>query len=199
MMRRLFFRLSTLAFFGLCSCAPRSTFILLPSDDGRPSAIVVATKTGEQVLDRPYQMTSVTDGNAAPAPPTGVSPEEISHRYGTLLAGLPSPPEHFILYFVNESTLTPDSQALLPDILRAVRTRHSTDISIIGHTDTSGSADYNYRLSRARAEEVATMLVAAGVTRETIQVDSHGEANLLIPTPDNTTEPRNRRVEVTVR
>ena len=35
--------------------------------------------------------------------------------------------------------------------------------------------------------------------RDLIEVRSHGETELLVPTPDNTDEPRNRRVEVKVR
>jgi outer membrane protein OmpA-like peptidoglycan-associated protein len=43
------------------------------------------------------------------------------------------------------------------------------------------------------------LLVAAGLDETAIVVVSHGEAQLLIPTPDNTYEPRNRRVLITVR
>lgn len=183
----------------ICGCAPRSTFILLPSDDGRTSAIVVANHGGEQILDRPYQTTSVSEDGTPPSPAKTVSPEDINRQFSGLLATLPTPPQRFILHFVSDATLTPESQALLPEILEAIRARKSRDVSIIGHTDTSGSADYNYKLSRSRAEEVAAMLVALGMSGAIIQVDSHGENNLLFPTPDNTTEPRNRRVEVTVR
>ena len=43
------------------------------------------------------------------------------------------------------------------------------------------------------------LLVAAGLDAALVEVASHGESNPLVPTPDNTAEARNRRVEVTVR
>ena len=46
---------------------------------------------------------------------------------------------------------------------------------------------------------VRGLLVSRGASGEILQVTSHGEKNLLVSTPDETEEPRNRRVEVTVR
>ena len=51
----------------------------------------------------------------------------------------------------------------------------------------------------ARAERVRDLLIAEGLDPTLIEVDSHGENNPLIPTADEIAEPRNRRVEVTVR
>ena len=45
----------------------------------------------------------------------------------------------------------------------------------------------------------ADKLKAAAAEAVHLDITSHGERNLLVPTPDNTAEPRNRRVEVTVR
>jgi outer membrane protein OmpA-like peptidoglycan-associated protein len=70
---------------------------------------------------------------------------------------------------------------------------------VVGHTDTVGSEADNAALAMQRAETVRDLLVKDGLDPKMIEVDSHGEKNLLIPTPDNTDEPRNRRVEVTVR
>ena len=46
---------------------------------------------------------------------------------------------------------------------------------------------------------LVAVLVSAGLSLGQIEVGSHGESNLLVPTADNVNEPRNRRVEVTVR
>ena len=56
-----------------------------------------------------------------------------------------------------------------------------------------------HELALKRATTVRDLLVAAGFDGSTIEVTSHGEADLMIPTPDETPEPRNRRVEITVR
>jgi outer membrane protein OmpA-like peptidoglycan-associated protein len=50
-----------------------------------------------------------------------------------------------------------------------------------------------------RASSVRDLLVKAGLNPSTIDVTSHGEGDPLVRTPDNRAEPRNRRVEITVR
>lgn len=72
----------------------------------------------------------------------------------------------------------------------------NTQILVWGHTDTAGPADYNQRLSERRAEAVADYLESRGVTRDRMAVRGFGETQLAVPTPDNTPEARNRRVEI---
>jgi len=73
------------------------------------------------------------------------------------------------------------------------------EVVVIGHTDTMGSAKANIALGMRRANSVRDILVNAGLAPSTVEVTTHGEADLLVKTPDNTPEPRNRRVEITVR
>jgi outer membrane protein OmpA-like peptidoglycan-associated protein len=73
------------------------------------------------------------------------------------------------------------------------------DISVVGHTDTVGDKRYNYQLSLKRAMTVSALLTAKGVAPSIIDTASHGKDNPLVPTGDQVPEPRNRRVEVTVR
>jgi outer membrane protein OmpA-like peptidoglycan-associated protein len=72
-------------------------------------------------------------------------------------------------------------------------------VTIIGHTDTMGDASANLALGLKRAMSVRTLLLEAGIDQATIDVTSHGEVDLLIRTPNDTPEPRNRRVEIAVR
>jgi outer membrane protein OmpA-like peptidoglycan-associated protein len=95
--------------------------------------------------------------------------------------------------------LTAQSQALVPEILKTVKSRDVPDIIVVGHTDTSGASDANVALGLKRATMVRNLLVAAGLDAALIEVTSHGEADPLVKTPDNTLEPRNRRVEIAVR
>jgi peptidoglycan-associated lipoprotein len=62
-----------------------------------------------------------------------------------------------------------------------------------------GDRKANLALGLKRANTVRAILASAGLAQDTIEVTSHGEADLLVKTPDNTPEPRNRRVEITVR
>ena len=70
-------------------------------------------------------------------------------------------------------------------------------VTIQGHTDRSGAAAYNLRLSLRRADEVRALLIAAGVPPGRIAVSAAGERRLRAPTPDNVAHRDNRRVEVT--
>ena len=55
------------------------------------------------------------------------------------------------------------------------------------------------RLDIPRARAVRTLLLKVGLDAKLIEIESHGERDLLRKTPDNTAEPRNRRVEITIR
>ncbi len=70
-------------------------------------------------------------------------------------------------------------------------------IKVVGHTDTSGSADLNAKLSKARAASVIASLVEAGVSSDVIDQDASGEGSLAVATPDGTREANNRRVVIT--
>ena len=95
--------------------------------------------------------------------------------------------------------LTEESRALLPQILQSVQGRRGVEVAVVGHTDTSGTAESNYELGLKRAETTRGILIDAGFDPALIEVTSHGEGNALVKTPDETLEPRNRRVEITVR
>jgi outer membrane protein OmpA-like peptidoglycan-associated protein len=73
------------------------------------------------------------------------------------------------------------------------------EVSVVGHTDTTGTSRSNVELGMKRGIMVQGLLVQAGLNSSAIEVTSHGEAVLLVTTPDETYEPRNRRVEITIR
>lgn len=62
-----------------------------------------------------------------------------------------------------------------------------------------GDDEANVQLGLTRARTVANLIGTAEISAARVSIESHGEKNLLIPTPDKTDEPRNRRVEVIVR
>src|SRR5262249_27739925 len=113
---------------------------------------------------------------------------------------LPPAPRHFTLYFEFESeTLTEESGKLVPEILAAMKPLAAPEVVVIGHTDTMGDAKSNVGLGLKRAMSVKNVLVSAGIAPSMIEVSAHGEAVLLVKTGDNVVEPRNRRVEISVR
>ena len=129
-----------------------------------------------------------------------LTPEEVKNLFGDALSALPPPPRRFTLYFRFESDeLTDQSQALIPEILGAVKEHAVQDVVVIGHTDTMGTQQANFGLGLKRATMVRNLLVKAGLDGSTIDVTSVGELDLLVKTADETPEPRNRRVDIAVR
>jgi len=141
-----------------------------------------------------------TGTNAAPGPAATLTDAEVQRYFAAALAALPPSPKHFTLQFKFESdTLTDASAALVPQILSAVKVLAVPEVVIVGHTDTMGDRKSNVALGLRRAWAVRGILVQAGLSQELIEVTSHGEGDPAIKTRDNTPEPRNRRVEITVR
>lgn len=129
-----------------------------------------------------------------------MSEEDVKRLFGDALAALPPAPRDFTLHFQFESdALTEESTALVPEILRTVKELSVPEVVAVGHSDTMGDPRANLALGLKRAISVRDILIEAGLAPSTIEVTSHGEADLLVKTPDNIPEPRNRRVEITVR
>lgn len=104
------------------------------------------------------------------------------------------------LYFLLDKTeFTAESAIDSHEIYQEILKRNPTEIMISGHTDTSASNSYNDELSRRRAERVKQDLIEIGVAEDTISISSEGEYRLLVTTPDETVEVRNRRVEINLR
>jgi hypothetical protein len=141
-----------------------------------------------------------TTPGTPPGPIVTMSADEVTRLFGAAMAALPPAPRHFTLQFKFESdALTDESSAQVPAILEAVKALQVPEVVIIGHTDTMGDKKSNVALGLKRANAVRGILVQAGLPPATVDVTSHGEADLLVKTRDNTPEPRNRRVEITVR
>lgn len=196
----------------LSACAPKH---VAPPPAPRPAQSLVALlpdaetgTTGRAVVTSPAgaaDLSAERDAilaktNQPPAPPTTLSKADVDRLFGEALAALPRPAQHFTLYFRFESEkLTDESRALVKEILAAVKARSTPEVEIVGHTDTLGATAANLELGMKRALMIRSILVEAGLSPSLIEVASHGEGNLLVRTPDETPEPRNRRVEISVR
>jgi outer membrane protein OmpA-like peptidoglycan-associated protein len=86
-----------------------------------------------------------------------------------------------------------DVQAFADDLMAG----SPSGVTVVVHTDTSGSDELNQQLAEARAANVAEALIAAGVPADLIDTGSTGEQDLAVTTSDGTREAENRRVVVT--
>ena len=175
---------------------PLSYVVLLDDADGAVGAITVTGARGTVLVDRLAQG-ALLDGGGQPF---AVEEGRIRRDFGAALATRPLQPVTFLLYFeAGGARLTAESQGLIPKVLEAAKGRPAPDVSVIGHTDTEGDADGNEKLGLQRAQAIAKLISEAGLVVQELSIASHGERNLLVPTPDNTAEAKNRRVEISIR
>lgn len=191
--------LALLALAASCG-GPRGRVVLLPEPDGSVGRLEVRNAAGTQALTRAWEAVELPGPDRAPKPPALLGEAAVRRDFGAVLEVEVPAPARFTLHFeAGTAQLTPESDALLPRIVDAIRERHSVEASVVGHADTAGPKEYNYRLSLERAREVGQLLEQLGVDSQVLRIDSFGEEDLLVPTADEVAEPRNRRVEVTVR
>lgn len=188
--------LSLLSLALLAGCASERV-VLLPSADGRPGAVVVRDAQGEQLLDQPYAASVRRLGENRSYQS---SPEEVQQRFGAALAAQPARPRSYVLYFQEGGNeLTPESQNDFVKVRAEIVERAAAEVMVIGHTDRVGSVQANDALSLKRAEAVRSLLVEAGIPADKLELAGRGEREPLVPTADEVTEARNRRVEISVR
>ena len=184
-----------------CCAAPASRpalFAVIPAADGHVGSIVVTQGSQKRVIDSAYAAQRLgTDGTLTASKLTEA---EVKEAFGPTLAALPGKPATFILYFLEgKDELTPESSIELEKVFAELKRRPLPDIVVIGHTDTMGSLPFNDRLSLARAERLREMMIPLGIPAERITAAGRGKRELLVPTEDMVSEPRNRRVEINVR
>ena len=100
----------------------------------------------------------------------------------------------------NKATFRKEAQPELEKISQRVRGVSSVEaVQITGYTDNTGAADYNQKLSEARASTVKDFLVKNGIDPSKITIVGRGMND---PVADNATKEgraKNRRVEVMVK
>jgi outer membrane protein OmpA-like peptidoglycan-associated protein len=202
--------IATLAAGAVSGCGPKrirtparssqDLVVLLPDPgDGTVGRAVVSNPSGAVNLAAARESVSVSS-NQAPGPVTVMTEADVTRIFRDALSALPIAPQHFMLFFRFESDeLTDESRALFAQILGAVKGRPFPDVVVIGHTDTTGTRAGNIELGLKRAGAIRSSLIDAGIDASLIEVTSNGEADLLVRTGDEVLEPRNRRVEITVR
>ena len=125
----------------------------------------------------------------APPPPVAAAPPPPP----------PPPAEHnFTVFFDwDRANVTPDGTQIV-EAAAAYYKQGPGTVQVTGHTDTSGSAAFNQKLSVRRAQNVATVLAQSGVPQSAMNVTGVGENDLKVPTPDGVREAQNRRAEIIV-
>ena len=139
---------------------------------------------------------------AQPAAPSQAPAQMPAVQPAAVTSGAPAgaPSVNLTVDFATGSaTLTPQARQTLDQLGKALSSRdlEKYRFRIEGHTDTVGSAALNMTLSQSRANAVAAYLEHTyGIAPGRLQAIGMGEQGLLVPTPPQTPNARNRRVEV---
>ncbi len=99
-----------------------------------------------------------------------------------------------ITFDLDSATLSPQARENLDAFVAALRSRALQDYRFLveGHTDATGPADYNQRLSERRAASVVDYLVGNGIASTRVVSRGYGETRPRLADPE---DPQNRRVE----
>jgi outer membrane protein OmpA-like peptidoglycan-associated protein len=186
---------------GACASGPpksREFVVLVPDQDGKVGAVLITSAQGKSMLDKPYTAARYEDGGKVETAP--VAQEEVRKTFAIAIAARPARPVSFLLYF-QEGTdeYTAESKNAFEKIFAEIARRQAAEVAVIGHTDTVGKTEFNDALSLRRAERVRNDFVDRGIPTHAVNIAGRGERELIVPTADEVSEPRNRRVEINVR
>ena len=105
--------------------------------------------------------------------------------------------KYLVFFDWDQSTIDSSGQSVVDTVAQEIKRQNIGTVMVVGHADKSGSDKYNQRLGMRRANAVREALQSRGIDAQLLQVDSRGEGEPMVPTPDGVREPANRRVEIT--
>lgn len=103
-----------------------------------------------------------------------------------------------VLFDFDSARLKPYTQRIMDRVAGFLNQRGSYVLTVEGHTDSTGSADYNMRLSRERAQAVADALIQRNVSPDRIATRGYGESRPIASNETPGGRRQNRRVEVVI-
>lgn len=103
-----------------------------------------------------------------------------------------------ILFATNSAQLTGTLQSDLYKVAASLNNYPGTIATVVGHTDNTGTDAYNYQLSQARAQAVASVLVSGGVAQSRINAIGRGESQPIASNATAEGRAQNRRVEIII-
>ncbi len=103
-----------------------------------------------------------------------------------------------ITFEVNKSHVKPNFAEVLQSVTLVLNEYKSTMIEVAGHTDSTGSENYNQMLSQQRAQSVGNILIQNGVQPVRIDMVGYGETRPIASNSAPAGRQQNRRVELTL-
>ena len=101
-----------------------------------------------------------------------------------------------INFDTDKATLQPDGQTIVNEIFELLSNNPKLNLSIEGHTDTTGSANRNKQLSADRANTVMYALAGKGIDIKRLKANGYGSDKPLVANDTEDNKSKNRRVEL---
>ena len=103
-----------------------------------------------------------------------------------------------VTFPVDSFAIQPEFRATLDKVAQSLSDYPNSLIDVYGHTDSTGSADYNQTLSERRAKAVADYLSSRGVSSARIRWQGFGESQPIASNDTPEGRAKNRRVEIKI-
>ncbi|MDM1296314.1 OmpA family protein [Sphingobacterium sp. N143] len=102
----------------------------------------------------------------------------------------------YINFDVDKASLKPDGKDAVAEIIKVLQKDSNLKISIEGHTDDTGNATHNQKLSESRAATVMDELIKAGINTSRLKAVGYGAEKPLVANDSEDNKAKNRRVEL---
>jgi len=119
---------------------------------------------------------------------------EIDRRGDDIVLNMPSS----VTFGFDSSELTQQARSSLNEVSNVLRNYTDTRVNVAGHTDSTGDAGYNQRLSERRAQSVSNYLNQNGVSGSRLNIRGYGESQPVASNDNEQGRAQNRRVEITL-
>ncbi len=119
----------------------------------------------------------------------------VSRQGDNIVLNMPSN----VTFDFDSTRIRGEFQGTLTEMSQTLAEYEQTYVDVVGHTDSTGSAEYNQGLSERRARSVADYISARGVIPPRINIGGYGETQPIASNATNDGRQQNRRVEIYIR
>ncbi|MDK9737303.1 OmpA family protein [Vibrio sp. D404a] len=102
------------------------------------------------------------------------------------------------MFATNSTELSADGKAALGPLIAVLQAHPESNVKVVGHTDSTGAAEYNMMISKKRAAAVAAYIEEQGIDASRITASGEGEENPVATNDTAEGRAMNRRVEATI-
>jgi len=173
--------------------------VLLPDADGHVGTIEIGSGAKKVVISEAYATAEI--GGDGKAVTTKTKAAAVQKNFRETLEARPDyTSARITIYFNKEAKPTYSVKDQVDDLVADLTGRKGYTVTVVGHTDQTGSARANKRLGRKRAQRVSRQLIRQGVSRRRIKIVSKGESEPAVRIDDPSIPVlKNRRVEIYVK